>query len=112
MKRRYNQSALLAHALGRASGVAVATDILARIRATPSQGGRNWRQRIRNVRGAFAIRPGAGARLAGKRVLLIDDVLTTGATVEACAVMLRRNGAAAVDVLTLARVVRPAANTI
>jgi len=112
LKRRYNQSAVLAQALGRLTGKPVVPDLLQRVRATPSQGGLNFRQRIRNVRGAFRVKPKRLALFAGRRVLLIDDVLTTGATAEACALMLRRNGAAAVDVLTLARVVRPASDAI
>ncbi len=106
-RRRYNQSALLAQALGRLTGVHVLPDLLVRRRNTRSQGRLNPPARRRNVRGAFALRPAAAAQVDGRRVLLIDDVLTTGATVEACARALRRGGAAAVDVLTLARVVRP-----
>lgn len=105
--RRYNQSALLAQALGRASGLPVLPDALRRTRNTPSQGRLSIAARQRNVAGAFAVDPRARARLEGRRVLLVDDVLTTGATVEACARSLKRAGAAGVDVLTLARVVRP-----
>ncbi len=107
--RRYNQSAMLANAAGRASGVSIVPDLLVRTRATPSQAGRNRRARADNVRGAFAIRPGRTDRLAGKRVLVVDDVLTSGATLGACAKALLRGGAASVDALTLARVVRPVA---
>ncbi len=105
--RRYNQSALLAQALGRASGLPVLPDALRRTRNTPSQGRLSIAARRRNVSGAFAVPSQARARLEGRRVLLVDDVLTTGATVEACARSLKRAGAAGVDVLTLARVVRP-----
>lgn len=105
--RRYNQSAMLALALGKASGVPVIPDLLARLRSTPSQGGLDREERFANVRRAFAVRPRYRDRIAGRRVLLIDDVLTTGATVGACARVLRRGGASPVDVLTLARVVRP-----
>ena len=104
-RRRYNQSALLAQALGRLTGIEVAPDMLVRRRNTRSQARLDPPARRRNVQGAFALRPAAD--VDGRRVLLIDDVLTTGATVEACARSLRRGGAAAVDVLTLARVVRP-----
>ncbi len=106
-RRRYNQSALLAQALGRLTGKKVVPDMLVRRRNTRSQGRLDPPARRRNVRGAFALRPAAAGDIDGRRVLLIDDVLTTGATVEACARSLRRGGAAAVDVLTLARVVRP-----
>ena len=104
--RRYNQAALLAHALGRLSGKPVAPGLLVRRRATPSQGHLNPAQRRANVAGAFALRP-AAAGIEGKRVLLVDDVLTTGATAGECAKVLLKAGAAAVDVLTLARVNRP-----
>lgn len=108
--RRYNQAALLAHALGAVSGVAVDAQALTRLRRTVSQGafdhtGRGRAGRARNVRGAFAVRrPEA---VAGRHVVLIDDVLTTGATVGECARVLRAAEAARVDVLTLARVPRP-----
>ncbi len=105
--RRYNQAALLARELARTSGRAFAPDLLLRRRDTPSQGRLSPAGRRRNVRGAFAVRPGREAALKGARVLLVDDVMTTGATVEACARVLARGGAAGVDVLTLARVVRP-----
>jgi ComF family protein len=105
--RRYNQAALLAQAVGRLSGVPVRSDLLVRRRPTPSQGHLSRAGRLRNVAGAFAVRAGRRAALAGRRVLLVDDVLTTGATVTACVDALLRAGAARVDVLTLARVVRP-----
>lgn len=105
--RRYNQAALLALAVGREAGLPVVPDLLVRRRRTPSQGRLSAAARARNVAGAFALHRRHGAAVAGRRVLLVDDVLTTGATVAACARLLRRNGAAAVEVLTLARVVRP-----
>lgn len=108
MRRRYNQAALLALALAKRSGRPAAVDLLVRHRPTPSQKGADRAARRRNVRGAFAVRPGRAALVEGRTVLLIDDVLTTGATVEECARVLQRAGAASVDVLTLARVVRPA----
>jgi ComF family protein len=110
-RRRYNQAALLAQAVGRAAGVPVAVDLLVRRRPTPSQGHLSRAARRRNVRGAFAVRPRRAALARGRRILLIDDVLTTGATAEACARALLRAGAASVDVLVLARVVRGAAET-
>lgn len=105
--RRYNQAALLAQALARDSGVPLVPDLLRRRRATPSQGRLSAAARARNVAGAFAVNPARAETLAGRRVLLIDDVLTTGATAGACAAALRRGGAAAVDVLVLARVAQP-----
>lgn len=105
--RRYNQAALLAHALSRVADVPVVPDLLVRTRRTPSQGKLSAAARRRNVAGAFAVRRSAHARIAGRRVLLIDDVLTTGATAAGCAKALLAAGARAVDVLTLARVVRP-----
>jgi len=108
-RRRYNQSALLAWALGRQTGLKVVPDLLERVRATPSQGGLGRLARARNVQGAFRLQARMAARVRGARVLLVDDVYTTGATAEACARTLLRAGAAAVDVLTLARVLRPGA---
>ena len=107
LQRRFNQSALLAHELGRLAGKPVAAHLLRRKRNTPSQGALTRAQREDNVTGAFRLRTGQAARVAGRRVLLIDDVLTTGATVTACARVLLRAGAAAVDVLTVAHVIRP-----
>ena len=105
--RRYNQSALLAQALARLSGVPALPDALLRIRATASLTGLNREARARMVEGAFALRPARRAALAGRRVLLIDDVLTSGATAGACALALLAGGAAAVDVLVAARVPDP-----
>ncbi|NYZ16303.1 ComF family protein [Azospirillum sp. RWY-5-1] len=105
-RRRYNQAALLALAVGRAAGLRVVPDLLVRRRQTPTQGGLDRDGRRRNVAGAFALGRGRAAAVAGRRVVLVDDVLTTGATVSECARVLLRAGAAGVDVLTLARVVR------
>ncbi len=105
-RRRYNQSALLALALGRISGPAVRVDLLKRVKPTPSLGGLSATARHKTVRGAFAVAEAGRADVRDAHVLLIDDVLTTGATVDACAKVLVRAGAARVDVLTLARVVR------
>jgi ComF family protein len=113
-RRRFNQSALLAQAAVAAwlphgvphgpSAPVFAPELLVRRRRTRSQGHLSRLQRAENVRGAFALKP--GAEVAGKRVLLVDDVLTTGATIEACARVLKRAGAARIDVLTLARAMR------
>lgn len=104
--RRYNQAALIAHALGRRCGKAVRTDLLLRRRHTPSQGRLSAAARRDNVAGAFALAVGAAKTLEGRRVLLVDDVYTTGATVTACSKVLRRGGVAGVDVLVLARALR------
>jgi ComF family protein len=105
--RRYNQAALLAIAVGRLSGRPVRPDLLRRHRATPKQGHLSRSARRRNVQGAFRLPEKYQSLVAGKRVVLIDDVITTGATVESCARLLLEGGAAAVDVLALAQVIRP-----
>ena len=104
VSRRYNQASLLAHAIHAAGGPPVAPDWLVRRRRTPSQGRLGPLARARNVRGAFALRRGRSVK--GRRIVIVDDVLTTGATVEECARVLRREGAAFVGVLTLARALR------
>jgi len=108
IKRRYNQSALLARSLAKISAPIFEPDILMRRRATPTQGGRSASSRRRNVQGAFRVRESATARLKGANIVLIDDVMTTGATLESCARTLKRAGAAKVSALTLARVVKAA----
>lgn len=104
--RRYNQSALLAHATGRVSGKRVLSDALQRTRNTPTQGALSRSARLANVRGAFRMRPRRADSVRDQRIVLVDGVMTTGATVEACAAILAAAGAAHVDVLTLARVAR------
>ena len=103
-RRRYNQAALLANAIHRAGGPPVAADCLVRRRRTPSQGHLGPVARARNVEGAFAVR--RPADVAGRRLVIVDDVMTTGATVDECARVLKRAGAASVGVLTLARALR------
>ncbi len=106
-QRRYNQSALLARALGQMAGKPVLLQGLQRVRATPSLGGLNRGERRRALAGAIRVVPHHRALLAGKALLLVDDVFTTGATANACIRALLGAGAASVDVLTLTRVVRP-----
>jgi ComF family protein len=110
LRRGYNQAAILARAVMRETGLRLIPDLLQRRRATPSQQGLSAQARLQNVTaGAFRVHPWHRSKVADRRVVLVDDVLTTGATVAACARVLRRAGAARVDVLTLARVVRDAA---
>lgn len=104
--RRYNQAGLLAQGLARLGGKPYQPLLLVRRRATPSQGRLSRQRRKLNVAGAFAVPAAARPALKGRRVLLVDDVLTTGATLSACARSLKRAGAASVDALVLARVVR------
>jgi predicted amidophosphoribosyltransferase len=104
---------VLAQALARETGLPMVPDLLQRHRATPSQQTLSARARLANVTvGAFRPHPWHRRRAAGRRVLLVDDVLTTGATVGACARVLRQAGAVQVDVLTLTRVVRDASSAI
>lgn len=105
--RGFNQAALLADAVQRLSGVPVDKHSLRRARRTPPQQGLDRTARQTNVRKAFVVRPAAAPQLAGRAVILLDDVITTGATAAACAKALLKAGAATVDVLTLARVVQP-----
>lgn len=109
-RRGFNQSVLLAASLARRSGAPLERDALVRVRATRTSQGLNRRQRALNVRAAFkVVRPAA---VAGRNIVLVDDVYTTGATVEACTRVLRRAGALSVRVLTWARVVRGGASHI
>jgi ComF family protein len=104
LQRRFNQSALLAKGLGRASGVPVSVTLLKRIKRTAAQVGLNHGARQENVAKAFGVRRGGARLLAGKKVLLIDDVITTGSTANACASALLDAGASAVNVLAIALV--------
>ena len=108
LKRRYNQSALLARTLSRISRPQFDPDSLMRRRATPPQGGKSAVGRRRNVQGAFTVREQYKSRIEGAHIILIDDVMTTGATLESCARTLKRAGAKRVDALALARVVKAA----
>jgi len=102
--RQFNQAAVLARELSRQTGIAMEPLLLKRSRTTRSQVGMTRDQRRRNVAGAFQVARSARRRLDGKAVLLVDDVITTGATVEACARALKRAGAARVNVLAVAMV--------
>lgn len=103
-QRRFNQAALLCTELTRLTGVPNDPFILKRVKATLSQVGLSEAERRSNTAGAFATAPGGQARVEDRRVVLVDDVVTTGATVGACARVLRRAGAARIDVLCLALV--------
>jgi ComF family protein len=104
-QRRFNQSAALARAISETARLPVRDHILTRVRATPPQVGLARPERARNMEGAFAVPRPARAEVKGQKLVLVDDVLTSGATVDACAKALRRAGAERVDVLVLTRVV-------
>lgn len=106
--RRFNQSAALAEAVSAASGVAALHAAIKRVKATAHQVGLSRAERATNVQGAFRVTDESKAQITGRRLVLIDDVLTSGATADACARALLRAGAASVDVLVFARVVAPA----
>ena len=103
--RRYNQSALLAQELARQTGLAVDPHLVRRHRKTRQQVGLSGDGRLRNVQGAFSVHPLFMQRVQGRPVVLVDDVYTTGATVKAVTRVLKRAGAAEINVLTFARVV-------
>ncbi len=104
--RGFNQSGLVANELGRRWSVPVEHRLLKRVKATKPLKGLNHQQRRKAVAGAFKVEP--GVRLDGATVILIDDVLTSGSTAEACARALRKAGAGRVELISWARVVRPA----
>ncbi len=111
LKRRYNQSAELARSLTRITQQAYRPDLLQRIRPTRQQVGLGANQRARNVRGAFRVPTPEQIHVKSSHIVLIDDVYTTGATLQACARALRRKGAAKIDCLTFARVANGVAIT-
>jgi predicted amidophosphoribosyltransferase len=110
--RRFNQSALLAKAIADGSNIVVADGVLKRVKATPQQVGLSQTERAQNVQGAFRVPTEHKAEVAGRRLILIDDVLTSGATSDACARALLRAGARNVDLLVFARVVDAVRATI
>jgi ComF family protein len=103
--RRFNQSAVLAQVISAKSNIPVLLDALKRARSTPQQVGLTRSQRATNVQGAFTVSPAGKSDILGKRLVLVDDVLTSGATIDHCARALLRAGARNVDVLVFARVV-------
>lgn len=102
-KRRYNQSALLASTLSQLQGTPAYLDLLTRTKHTPPQASLKRQHRLENVRHAFKVKPYYRSMLQHHAIILIDDVMTTGATIHACCDALRRAGATDITVLTLAR---------
>jgi len=99
IRRGFNQSALVARALGKARGIPLRLDVLLKTRETPPQLGLSRRARLRNLRGAFRAEPG----VRGLNVIVLDDVITTGATMRECAKALKKEGAAGVTAISIAR---------
>ena len=112
LRRRYNQAAEIARPLAVLTGTPYLPDALVRRRATATQGGKSGSGRKRNVAGAFHVPPSRADQVKGLRILLIDDVLTTGATAEGCARALKAAGAARVDLAVVARVQEAAGLTL
>lgn len=107
LRRRFNQSGLIAQYLSKNMEIECLLDGLVRVKSTPTQGHLDSAGRLKNVKNAFAVPDKIKPLIRHKRIVLIDDVFTTGATVNECTKALLKNGAGTVDVLTLARVVKP-----
>lgn len=110
--RRFNQAAMLAQRLSRLTGIEHDPFVLERTRRTESQVGLSATQRKRNVAGAFRVPEERRDAIQGRNILLVDDVITTGATANSCARALKRAKAARIDILALARVVDPLAPSL
>ncbi len=104
-QRRYNQAALLAQSIARKNNIPIIPDLLIRTKNSPPQASLNRKQRLENIKSAFDINPKFKAALKDKTITLVDDVMTTGATINECAKILLNGGAYAVYVITLARIV-------
>jgi ComF family protein len=105
-RRGYNQAALIASALARRAGLEARLDLIERVKATPVLRGMGPRERAEAVRGAFRVNPRHKAGIKGRAIIVVDDVYTSGATANGCARILKRAGAAEVNILCWARVVR------
>ena len=106
VKRRYNQAAILGIEIAKWAGLQCWPDALIRTRHTPPQGHKTAKDRHQNVAHAFDIHPRYFQKISGRNIVLVDDVFTTGATLEECAKVLKAAGATSVNILTVARVVK------
>lgn len=106
VNRRYNQSAILANAMSKISGQVCWSDALIRVRHTPPQGHKSAKDRHQNVAGAFKMNSNYQDKIKDKNIVLVDDVFTTGATLDECSKVLKSTGVASVNILTVARVIK------
>ncbi len=106
LKRQYNQAALLANHIAKSAGIPKENEALVRIRYTESQGKKNHKERVKNIQSSIEVHPDFRTQLAGKHILLIDDVYTTGATIDECCKALHMAGVESIDVLAFARAVK------